>query len=170
MTEIVPHLTMVINEYIKEQKFPSTLKKGLIPPLHKKRSAKPFELQTIESICKQLDNYDSSYSVCIDLSKALDSISHQILMNKLKFIGFNDEALTLIFGFLSHRSQPVVTNNTVSDFNGTFQGVSQETVLGPLFLTSTLTILQNTSQKNAKLSIRLWLFDLLRESKTCCCF
>ena len=28
MTENVPHLTMVINEYIKEQKFPSVLKKG----------------------------------------------------------------------------------------------------------------------------------------------
>ena len=35
MTEIVPHLTMVINEYIKEQNFPSILKKGLITPLFK---------------------------------------------------------------------------------------------------------------------------------------
>ena len=36
MTEIVPRLTMVINEYIKEQKFPSILKKDLITPLYKK--------------------------------------------------------------------------------------------------------------------------------------
>ena len=46
MTEIVPHLTIVINECLKDQKFPSILKKGLITPLLKKRSTEPFELQT----------------------------------------------------------------------------------------------------------------------------
>ena len=38
---------MVINEYIKEQKFQSILKKGLITPLYKKSwPTKPFEIQT----------------------------------------------------------------------------------------------------------------------------
>ena len=34
----------------------------------------------------------------------------------------------------------------------TYQGVPQGTVLGPLFFTSTLTILKNTSRKNAEFS------------------
>ena len=79
-----------------------------------------------------MDNNDSIYSVCIDLSKAFDSVSHQILMDKLKLIGFNDDALELIFSFLSHRSQQVVINNTVSGIIETLQGVLQGTVLGPL--------------------------------------
>ena len=182
MTEIVPHFTMVINEYIKEQKFPSILKKGLIIPLFKKDDplnplnyrpikitsslSKIFEkllhkqinqylssdkllsplqfdfrekvstqdalIYFTESIRKHVDENDTIYSVCIDLPKAFDSVSHQILMNKLKLIGFNDDALELIFSFLSHTSQQVVINNTVSDIIETFQGVPQGTVLGPL--------------------------------------
>ena len=53
-------------------------------------------------------------------------------MNKLKLIGFNGDALELIFSFLSHRSQQVVINNTVYDIIETYQGVPQGTVLGPL--------------------------------------
>ena len=77
------------------------------------------------------------------LSKAFASVSHQILMDKLNLIGFNDDALESIFSFLSRRSQQIVINNTVSDIIETYQGVRQGTVLGPLLLTSTLTILQN---------------------------
>ena len=74
------------------------------------------------------------------LSKAFASVSHQILMDKLNLIGFNDDALESIFSFLSRRSQQIVINNTVSDIIETYQGVRQGTVLGPLLLTSTLTI------------------------------
>ena len=79
-----------------------------------------------------MDTNDSIYSVCKDLSKSLDSVSHQILMNKLKVIGFNDDALGPISNFLSHRSQPVVINYTVSELIEFFQGLPQGTVLGPL--------------------------------------
>ena len=85
-----------------------------------------------ESIRKHVDENDTIYSVCIDLSKAFDSVSHQILMNKLKYFGFNDNALKLTFSFLSHKSKQVVTNNMVSDIIETYQGVPQGTVLGPL--------------------------------------
>ena len=84
-----------------------------------------------ESICKHVDDNDTIYSVCIDLSKAFDSVSHQIWMDKSNLIGFNDDALKLIFSFSSQRSQQVVINNTVSDIIETYQGVLQGTVLGP---------------------------------------
>ena len=53
-------------------------------------------------------------------------------MDKLKLFGFFDEALELIFSFLSHRSKQVVINNTVSHIIETFQDVLQGTVLGQL--------------------------------------
>ena len=182
MTEIVPHLTMVTIEYIKEQKVPSILKKGLSTPLYKKDDplnplnyrlititsslSKIFEkllhkqinkylspdkllsplqfgfrekistqdalIYFTELIRKHVEENDTIYSVGIDLSEAFDSVSHQILMDILKLIGFNDDALELIFSFLSHRSQQVVINNAVSDIIETYQGVPQGTVLGPL--------------------------------------
>ena len=181
MTEIVPHLTRVIYEYIKEQKNNSILKNGLITSLYKKDDplnplnyrpititnslSKRFEkllhkqinqnlssdkllsplqfgfLEKIstqdvlicftESICEHVYKNDSIYSVCIDLSEAFDPVSHQVLMDKLKLIGFNGDVLELIFSFLLHRSQQVVINNTVSDIIETSQGVPQGTVLGP---------------------------------------
>ena len=105
-----------------------------------------------ESIRKHVDENDTIYSVCIDLSKAFDSVSHQVLLDKLNLIGFNDDALELIFSFLSHRSQQVVLNKTVSDIIKTYQGVPQGTVLGPLLFNIYIMILQNTSRKNAELS------------------
>ena len=56
----------------------------------------------------------------MDLLKAFDSVTHQILMNKLNLIGFNDDALELIFRFLSHRRQQVIIKNTVSDIIETY--------------------------------------------------
>ena len=72
MTEIVPSLTMVINEYIEEQKFPSILKKGLNTPLYKKDdSLNPLKYRPItitsslskifeKLLHKQLNQYLSS--------------------------------------------------------------------------------------------------------------
>ena len=117
-----------INQYLSFDKLLSPLQFGL----REKISTQDAIIYFTESIRKHVDNNDSIYSVCIDLSKAFDSVSHQILMDKLKLIGFNDDALELIFSFLSHRSQQVVINNTVSGIIETLQGVLQGTVLGPL--------------------------------------
>ena len=82
-------------------------------------------------IRKHVDKNDTIYSVCIDLSKAIDSVSHQVLMVEFNLIGFIDDALELNFSFLSHRSQQIVINSTVPDIIVTYQGVPQGTVLEP---------------------------------------
>ena len=53
-------------------------------------------------------------------------------MNDLKLIGFEDDALELIFSFSSQRSQQLVINNTVSNIIEIYQGVPQGTVHRPL--------------------------------------
>ena len=53
-------------------------------------------------------------------------------MDELKLVGFIDDALELIFSFISHRSKQVAINRTVSNIIENFQGVPQGTILGPL--------------------------------------
>ena len=73
-------------------------------------------------------------------------------MEKLNLIGFNDAALELIFNILSHRSQQVVINNTVSDLIETYQVVPQITLLGPLLLNIYVNDITNYISEDCRLS------------------
>ena len=68
-----------INEYLSD-KLLSPLQFGF----REKMSTQDALIYFTESIRKHVDENDTIYSVCIDLSKAVDSVSHQILMNRLK--------------------------------------------------------------------------------------
>ena len=68
--------------------------------------------------------------VLLDLSKAFDSLSHEIILSKLKSLGFSYSAIKFIF--LSDRLQQVSLNGVKSDWIELKQGVPQGTTLGPL--------------------------------------
>ena len=60
----------------------------------------------------------------LDLSKALDSINHNILMLKLEESGFSTSAQMLILDYLSNRLQETKANSIESDWNQFYQGVT----------------------------------------------
>lgn len=66
-----------------------------------------------------------------DLSKAFDSLSHEILLEKLKFYGFNDSATNFIKSYLSDRYQSVFYNDVYSQYLPIVTGVPQGSILGP---------------------------------------
>ena len=49
----------------------------------------------------------------MDISKAFDTIIHQLLVGKHNAYGFSKEALNLIFSYLNNRKQRVKINNQV---------------------------------------------------------
>ena len=83
----------------------------------------------------------------IDLSRAFDTISHEILLDKLNFYGIRGIALTWIKNYLSERKQYVSFNNTHSDMGILSTGVPQGSILGPLLFLIYINDLPNISTK-----------------------
>ena len=70
-------------------------------------------------------------SVFVDVSKAFDVLSHDILLRKLSHYGVRGTALSLFKSYLADRFQRVVYGNSMSSVMPIKTGVPQGSVLGP---------------------------------------
>lgn len=68
----------------------------------------------------------------LDLTKAFDSVSHDILLRKLNYYGVRGEPFKLLQSYLSGRMQVTQWQNTISDPRSIKYGVPQGSILGPL--------------------------------------
>lgn len=71
----------------------------------------------IDYIRSSLDNSNKNICACtfIDVTKAFDSISHELLMKKLFRLGFRGNSYNLINSYLSGRKQFISMANSNSD-------------------------------------------------------
>ena len=79
-----------------------------------------------------IDNKGFAGGVLMDLSKAFDTINHQLLLAKLHAYGFSQQTLAIICSYLSNRKQRIKINNVFSPWKDLILGVPQGSVLGPL--------------------------------------
>ena len=70
--------------------------------------------------------------VLMDLSKAFDTLNHDLLIAKLYAYGYGKDALKLIKSYLSNRWQRVKINESYSSWTALLVGVPHGSVLGPL--------------------------------------
>ena len=89
-------------------------------------------MSSTDAILRAIDQTKVTAVVYLDMSKAFDSIKHEILLNKLKNIGLSLSALTWLCSYLSQRSQVVRINSMLSDALPAVCGVPQGSVLGAL--------------------------------------
>ena len=79
-----------------------------------------------------VENNQFMISLFLDLSRAFDTISHEILLNKLFHYGIRGVALSWIKDYLSNRKQFVQYNQSKSKLENVEMGVPQGSILGPL--------------------------------------
>ena len=83
-------------------------------------------------IRKEADGGKATGAIFIDLSKAFDTISHSVLLEKLSRYGIQDNELNWFTDYLFLRNQIVQFKGVLSEPNPVFTGVPQGSILGPL--------------------------------------
>ena len=113
----------------------------------KQHSTELALLEVIDRITQQLDNKITPINIFLDLSKAFDTLDHNILLQKLKHYGIHDTALELFESYLSNCQQYVEYNCTESTLEYITTGVPQGSILGPLLFIIYINDIAQSSRK-----------------------
>ena len=89
-------------------------------------------IQLYDKISNAFDNKKVTLGLFIDLSKAFDTVNHEILLDKLEHYGVRGIALQWFKSYLSCRKQFVQYNGYNSSSLDIACGVPQGSILGPL--------------------------------------
>ena len=105
----------------------------------KNRSVQSAILDFTDKINNALDNKKKAVGIFLDLSKAFDTVNHNILSEKLEYYGCSGKELNWFNSYLTNRSIQVnldINNKEIDDLNRSLSyGVPQGSILGPvLFL------------------------------------
>ena len=89
-------------------------------------------LHLYDTLANAIDNKEYTMGVFIDLSKAFDTVNHEILLAKLQHYGIGGTPLKWFESYLSGREQFVHFNGYSSSYKLVKCGVPQGSVSGPL--------------------------------------
>ena len=89
-------------------------------------------IEIVDKIKQAMDNNEITCGLFLDLSKAFDTVNHEILLYKLEHYGIRGPAYKLLKNYLTNRKQFVKLGKHKSELRDITCGVPQGSVLGPL--------------------------------------
>jgi hypothetical protein len=98
----------------------------------KEHSTEQACIELVDRLINILDNNKFPLTIFIDLTKAFDTLDHQILLYKLQYYGVHRNCLSWFQSYLNTRYQYVVFDCEKSSLKPLNTGVPQGSVLGPL--------------------------------------
>ena len=119
-----------------------------------KRSCESQLISLINDLAKCYDTGKQSDLICMDISKAFDTVPHNRLKLK-QWYGIIGTTFQRISSFLSMHCQRVVVDNVFSSLITVTSGVPQGTVLGPTLFLNDITDIIKYSK------IRLFADDII---------
>ena len=94
-------------------------------------------LEFVDRIKLEMDRKKIPFSIFLDLSKAFDTLNHDILLTKRRYYGIEGVALNWFQSYLTKRTQYVQYNDTSSSIREIETAVPLGSILGPFFLSYT---------------------------------
>ena len=88
----------------------------------------------IESWNVRVNNGSKVGVTIMDLSKAFDSLNHELLLTEIKAYGLDSNSVTFMKRYITNRLQRCKINNSFSEWGKVLNGVPQGSILGPLLL------------------------------------
>ena len=120
--------TNQLTEFLEENKILSPLQHAY----RKNHSTITCLAEALNYIYTQLDKKKHTAIALLDLSKAFDSINHELLLRKLITLGLQNTSIEWINSYLTNRTQCTKLRQYTSSYENTTTGVPQGSILGPL--------------------------------------
>ena len=146
------YVTNHVREYLEQNKLLYTGQGGF----RKNHSTIKSAFSVVSDICNGKNNKEYTLAAFLDISKAFDSVNHNLLIEKIKDFGIGGNVLAWITNYLCKRKQYVVTAGNYSEKKITLCGVPQGSVIGPLLF---LIYVNDIAELNLKSKISLFADD-----------
>jgi hypothetical protein len=133
---LLPAISKIYEKAIYNQLYKYMCTNNLLHPsqygFRRAHSTEFAALEIVDRIGKELDSRKTPIAIFLDLSKAFDTLNHDILITKLQYYGLEDRTIQWFKSYLTNRKQALKFNNELSDWQEINTGVPQGSVLGPL--------------------------------------